>query len=466
MYSSNNTETLAQPFGMPHRLPQSHTGDTLIDRYEAPPSFWKYSDLPNHDEHARLCVGILCAICGLHITTHGFDGFGARWRFDAVVVGDLAREYEYVQANHKYRSNCQEPAVFSATISGRCTISKGCSLALSGTSRYCFAYAADTDALNGGPEGENTVYIPMHRSCFLIALKAPAWDQATSSPLRAVFRVLRHRYQVSWTQVLRRFPPPHDSNFLQDVLWWSRKTCINSIGFRDTEGAERGYFHYECMREEDSVWRNHYLAHDPLNIPGLTSTLLSNLEPRVPRKYAPGSSQFRGRLRRLPNELKLLIFDSVASAQDWPLRCTRLLGPRFWKTLFNNSHPCFAWLWDLDREMVRRTDPHLKMDWELLFRKLSQGPKVADCFGGNSTESDFETFRGVLKTVPPGLEGRRRIWKLLEEMYIGDRSTRWQLWLEDTSSGPKYKDLGDVEEVPVYWGRNGDSLGDEELRAL
>lgn len=447
---------------MPRRLPQSHFSEALIDQREAPAPFWKYSDLPTHNDHKQLYVGALCAICGLHITEYGSN---AQWRYDAVVLGDLSREYEYVQAKREYRSDCHEPAVFSATMSDCCSLTKGCSFNLPGTSRYCFVYAADTDGSNGGPDGRNTVYIPMHRSCFHIAMKAPVWDQAATTPLRAMFRVLRHRFQVKWMQVLRHFPPPHDDDFIQEDLLYSKQTWIGTCGFQSTVGIERGYLSHQYLDDENSVRGEHYLAHDPLNIPGLTSTLLSNLEPRVHCKYAVGSSQFRERLQSLPNELKLHIFDYVAAAQDWPLRCTRLLGPRFWKTLFNKNHPCFAWLWDLDQNMIQRTDPYLKMDWELLFRKLSQGPKLADCFGSN-TESDFESFRGVLRTIPPGLENRRRIWKVLDEMYIGDRSTRWELSLEDPFLETRYTSLGDVEEVSVYWGRNGEQLGGEELRAL
>lgn len=450
---------------MPFLPPQFHFSETLIDQHEAPAPFWKYSDLPNHDDHQQLCAGTLCAICGLHITVYGSN---AHWRYDAVVVGDLEREYEFVQSNREYPPYCREPVVFSARMSDCCTMSKGCSFVLSDSSKYCFVYAADTDGFNGGPQGGNTIYIPMHRSCFHIAMKAPVWDQADTSPLRALFRVLRHRFQVNLMQLLRRFPPPHDEDFIiRNSLFNIIKTCINTTGFQSTEGIERGYFSHTCFSEEHAVAGEHYLAHDPLSIPALTSTLLENLEPRVHCERTDEISQFRERLRVLPNELKLLIFGYVAEAQDWPLQCTRLLGSRFWKSIFNKNNPCFAWLWDLDQEMIRRTDPDLKLDWELLFRKLSQGPKIADCFGAESnTESEFETFRGILKTIPRGLEGRRRIWKLLEEMYIGDRSTRWELCVEDSCVESTYKDLGDVEEVPVYWGRNGEQLGDEKLREV
>lgn len=436
-----------------------HFGETFIDQRDVPRPFWTDSDLPIEDfppEQTNI-ESPLCAICGLHARWYR-DG---DWRCDAVVLGDLAREYEYVQTNRKYRPNSEDPAVFSARIEDICNVSKGRCFTLKGTSQFHFVYAADTDRFNGGPSGKNTVYILMHRSCFLIALKAPVWDQTTSSPLRSMFRVFRHRYQVTWEQMLQLYPPPHESTFLN----WGpyNKSTITFPGFQSTDEIERGYFSYTCFREY-FVQSDHYLSSDPLNIPKLTETLLMNLEVRPSYKRTKEVLRFRKYFRRLPNELKLQVFENVTEAQDWPLTCTRLLGPLFWKTLFNKNNPCFTWLWDLDEAMIRRTDTKLTMDWELLFRKISQGPKLADCFGGDS-ESDFETFRGGLKYVPRGLEGRRRIWKLLSEMYIGDRSTRWKLWLLDGPYRASYLNCT-AAEVPVYWGKAGERLADEDLRAL
>src|SRR5438552_3982924 len=88
--------------------------------------------------------------------------------------------------------------------------------------------------------------------------------------------------------------------------------------------------------------------------------------------------------RRLPNELKLLIFEHIIEARDWPLTSTYFFGPRFWKSLFNKHLPCMFWLWDLDFKLIRYTDPQLTMDWELLFRMLSHRPKIADCRGAQN----------------------------------------------------------------------------------
>lgn len=389
------------------------------------------------------------------------------------MVGDLSREYEYVQTYRKYPATCQDPAVFSARFASECSFVKGCGYYLGRDGKGpCFAYAADVNPQNGGPDGKNVVYLPMHRACFNIALRSPRWDETSPSRLRALFRVLRHRFQVQWEQCLWRYPFAHEDDELS--LGKSEMTCIKMIGFQNTQGIERGFFSKELL--DRSFWKtdllsmgeplnkDHYLMFDPLNIPSLTDTLLKNLERRISPGDTKDNSSSRKRLRTLPDDLKFLIYEYLVQDQEWPLKCTRLLGPRFWKALFNRNLPCMGWLWDLDFELIRRTDPGLRMDWELLFRQLSQGPRVPDCIGEHAV-SDYEIFRGVLTHVPPGLEGRRRVWKLVEEMRIGDRSVHWELtperpWID------KCEVVRDIAEVPVYWSGDGEPLDEEELRAL
>lgn len=155
----------------------------------------------------------------------------------------------------------------------------------------------------------------------------------------------------------------------------------------------------------------------------------------------------------------------------------RLLGTRFWKAMFDPAHPCMSWLFDLDQDMIRQANP--KLDWEMLFRKVQQQPQIADCCG-DTPDADYEIYRGVLEHIPPGLEGRRRLWKLVGEMYIGDRSSEWQCdysgWgpsnvcVRPQTSRPcrDYPEgkLLEVKRVPVYWDKNGDALDEQTLRML
>lgn len=382
------------------------------------------------------------------------------------MIGDLSREYEYVQTNRKYPSSCQGPAVFEAEIGAGCNGAKGCGFTFNedwGHHLY-FPYAADVNSCNGGPDGENVVYIPMHKVCFHISLRSPrlGWDESSSNRLRVLFRVLRHRFQVNWEQRLRRFPGAHDDD---KIDWPERYVAMNTIGFQNNQGIERGFFSKMCL--DVKFWRqeNHYLMHDPENIPSLTNTLLKNLESRAGPGETKQTKAFKRHLRRLPNELQLLIYEYLVQDEEWPLECTRMLGPHVWKALFNKENSCMEWLWDVDFGMLRRTDPNLEIDWELLFRKLSQRSKIADCLG-EYADSDYEIFRGVLDHVPPGLEGRRRIWILVDEMRVGDRSTRWELDTGHDSAGIRYETVPDMAEVPVYWNSDGEPLNEEELGAL
>lgn len=135
-----------------------------------------------------------------------------------------------------------------------------------------------------------------------------------------------------------------------------------------------------------------------------------------------------------------------------------------------------SWLFDLDEDMVRRADPELALDWELLFRTVQQGPPVVDCCE-DRPDADYEIYRGVLEYVPPGLEGRRRLWKLAGEMYIGDRSTEWQCEFEmccpqsvwpanPRRHGEHRGKIVEIPKVPVYWGSNGEAFDEHTLQAL
>lgn len=434
--------------------------EALIDKHKAEPSHWTRDDLWH--SCVESCYGTLCAICGLHIGGKPHD---EDWRNDAFVVQDPTREYECVQTNRSYTSIDQDPAVYSAKrlweYLSHCAYSKGCCFELQGTVE-AYVYASEISSNNGGPEGRNNLYLPMHQACLSIALKAPVWDQMASTALRALFRVLRHRYQVIWEQMLRVFPVREMEYLIQKEL----PMAINFGGFQNTEDIDRGYCSKLCFRLDHIDDVEHYLAADPLHIPALTETLLENLEPSTLSNPTKKTVLFRKKLASLPFELQAIVFRHVTSAQDWPLQCTRMLGPRFWKALFNKNHPCMMWLWDLDYAMIRQTDPSLEMDWELLFRKLTLNARIADCRSG-SAEPEYQIFRGVLDNVPPGLEGRRRIWKLIDEMYIVDKKTlgaRAPYGYTHTNFLAEIKPP--MVEIPVYWGRYGEPFNDEELQML
>lgn len=423
-------------------------------------------------------------------------GSSEAWLSDGVVVGDQTREYEYVQQNRRYRQVDEDPRVYSVLNDGGDFTGKGKEVSLqwatAGESRPNYMYAADTNRENGGPDGKNTIYLPLHRACLHIAITAQLWEQAATTPLRMLYRVLRHRFQVVWEQELSVSYNNRDQN--GEGFYGSNiegREMILFSGFQNIDGIERGYFHEKSVMtdSEDYVYLNfrvdhglpegHYLSPNPLDIPDLTATLLANLEPRVRTRPKDSVLRFRKCLTSLPNELQHYIFEYVTKTQDWPLECTRLLGNRFWKTLFNQDFPCMSWLFDLDQEMVWHTDPNFNMDWETLFRKVQQGPRLADSYKGTSN-ADYQSYQGILEHIPPGLEGRRRVVKLLGEMYIGDKSINWRCdhQTHETARrvGPRPYQRRDrknggwvttpTKPVLVYWGRYGKELREEILQAL
>lgn len=318
---------------------------SLIDRFQPPPAFSSVDvDFLARSWQGHPWENVVCAVCGIGITFSGaFVGplDDGKWLSEAVVIGDHTREYEFVQENRSYCSIDEDPRVYSMQNNAWAgSVYKGATVAIGQHPHDLLGpvYAADYDFKNGGPEGENTVYFPMHRACFHIALKAEIWNHAASTPLRALHRVLRHRFQVSWQQKLLDYPP--DS--LEDGL--SRRTVrlhysyphfwtwILFSGFQNINGVEKGYYNINSVLRtnehlgpdlgEQALPSGHYLRHNPLAIPDLTKTLLANLKPRTRFKPTKSISQFRKLLTTLPNELQHFIFGYVTQADDWLFQCT------------------------------------------------------------------------------------------------------------------------------------------------
>ncbi|KAL9079165.1 MAG: hypothetical protein Q9157_001916 [Trypethelium eluteriae] len=88
-----------------------------------------------------------------------------------------------------------------------------------------------------------------------------------------------------------------------------------------------------------------------------------------------------------------------------------VLPPPVWRAGLL-SGKLIPYLWDLDPVVIREKDAapdgseDSRWDWELLARQLAQ-PNAFD--------------KGQpLTDVPMGLANRRRIWQLLDDMYLGD----------------------------------------------
>ncbi|GKU00103.1 hypothetical protein FLAG1_06046 [Fusarium langsethiae] len=158
---------------------------------------------------------------------------------------------------------------------------------------------------------------------------------------------------------------------------------------------------------------------DPEYIPDLTRSLLSNLDEYEIRPNPLPS--LKDHLEALPQEIKdhilqFLLYD------DFPLECTYLLDQSYWYTLFLQ----IPFLWDLDLAMV-----HTKLfgnssdgqkvakqyDWEKLTRQVLTPIDVVDPDVMPPLPSSYARVGLV---VPQGLQNRRRIWQIVEEMEVND----------------------------------------------
>ena len=116
-----------------------------------------------------------------------------------------------------------------------------------------------------------------------------------------------------------------------------------------------------------------------------------------------------------------MIIQFVQPFGNLGLECTYIVPPASWRDLLFRG-TALPWLWDLDRECLskpaslsidfaslsidRRSLGSESWDWELLVRQLGQ----ANSFNKG------QIMYGAL----PGLRNRRRIWRLLSEMRLGD----------------------------------------------
>ncbi|KAH6950881.1 hypothetical protein DER45DRAFT_409253 [Fusarium avenaceum] len=171
----------------------------------------------------------------------------------------------------------------------------------------------------------------------------------------------------------------------------------------------------ECHgpRLTDRWWND-----DPEHIPGLTSSLLSNLDEYLPSRHPLPT--FRDRFKVLPQEIKDRILYFLPS--KLPLACTYLLDQSYWYIVFLQV----PFLWDLDLAMVQAklgentTDGQniaRQYDWEKLTRQVLTPMDVVDPEVQPPLPGSYARV-GLL--VPQGFQNRRRIWQIVEEMYPND----------------------------------------------
>ncbi|KAH7152669.1 hypothetical protein EDB81DRAFT_855242 [Dactylonectria macrodidyma] len=180
----------------------------------------------------------------------------------------------------------------------------------------------------------------------------------------------------------------------------------------------RYYLPFDAIPGDQADARGFYewYEDDPLFVPDLTRRIISNLQ-----KYEPGdeaASQSVKKFEDVPHEIKDDILDKLLD-QPLSLDCTYSIPPSYWKQAFFN----IPFLWDLDKsildeKMLEAKSAGIEWDWEKITRQLMT--PVAIC--GQSDDGDPMpwNYDQVGLAVPHGLNNRRRIWQILEEMYPND----------------------------------------------
>jgi hypothetical protein len=147
----------------------------------------------------------------------------------------------------------------------------------------------------------------------------------------------------------------------------------------------------------------------------LTSSLLSNLEEcgQSPKPNFDFSAKFDA----LPREVKDKILGLVLR-QPLPLQCTYFIDQPYWNDLLLQ----IPFLWDLDLAEINASlrgqdGTQQEWNWEKITRQAMTPVDVVD----NDIEPPLPgSYRRAGLHVPRGLQNRRRIWQILEEMSPND----------------------------------------------
>ena len=140
---------------------------------------------------------------------------------------------------------------------------------------------------------------------------------------------------------------------------------------------------------------------------------------------SPSPKSSTSDVNNLPPEIINLVFEQLSPLEDTALECTRLAHSSLWRQALTEGH-LIPWLWDLkdafEHMELANADGDREWDWELLARQLAH-------------REAFEPG-GPMEGAPPGLRNRRRIWRLVEEMRVGDVETPDPY--NDVRKGPRF----------------------------
>ncbi|KAI1099466.1 hypothetical protein F4804DRAFT_83641 [Jackrogersella minutella] len=388
----------------------------------------------------KLC----CAICGDAIVPPTSRlAEDAAWQTKAALLSDPAREFEQLEVHYRGGKRSDAPRLeFLAT--GE--IRKDRARVIEGGRLQIISAAESYEDPDGEQEvqsnqsygreenGEWSVrpyYIATHEACLEVAENAMCRSphDIVVRDLRTMWKVLRMRFEVddsyymsTVTGVVAR---PQRVQLRHGYYMPFRPASIMT-GLPPSEQSEGKIGRWEAAY--------------PLHVPNVTSAVLENLKGLPPATAIPEAVAFQKRFLALPPELRDHISSFLSSRNGMPSLCNGLLPQWVWREVLLRGD-CLPFLRDLDVAAVGDFCRQWNLDhedqepnWELLVRRLSQ-----------EAWSVWDAESSSLK-VPNGLRNRRRIWQLVEEMYVGDLVAVKRA----TQMG------SDPVAVPRYWNERGE----------
>ncbi|KAI1654472.1 hypothetical protein F4813DRAFT_209910 [Daldinia decipiens] len=289
-------------------------------------------------------------------------------------------------------------------------------------------------------------YIPIHSVCLNMAKRViENSSNRYVGSMRSLFLALRWRHAVSHTFGAASLA----ANYTLGPTSWYRP---------NDDFWEIGDDYYYCEEKhtkaqwpgptQDEKFNILYtFLSDPIKIDNITDTLLSNLEPVRRGVVEDEAHNLRARLMALPEDIFQIILSHLRSFRDLPLKVNNILPQYIWKNEFMLAGKgLLPWLWDIDTQKIdhKTNEPcpggqDFEWNWELLARKLTCSvdggirldvPNNIDVFASSSRREGFKYhediwactgYHNILGHVPRGLHNRRRIWQLLEEIFVGDQ---------------------------------------------
>ncbi|KAI1412729.1 hypothetical protein F5Y13DRAFT_162557 [Hypoxylon sp. FL1857] len=368
----------------------------------------------------KLC----CAICGNAVLPPTSEvGDATRWQTEAMLLSDPAREFEQLGEHYRGGKRRHAPRL---NLHAAQDIRKDRARVIQGDSLRIIT-SKDDEGLEQGQEGVLANYSPNHHeneewasTPYYIVTHEACLEVAESVMRRSPHHIVLRDLRTLWKVLHMRFEV-EDSYYMSSVTDEARPQRVQLphayyMPFRPSLLA-MGYAPGDESNAATAVNcdMERWEAACPLHVPDITESVLKNLNYLPPAPVTmPEAIPFQKKFLALPPELQNHVCSFLTSRHGMPNVCNGLLPQRVWREVLLGGQ-CLPFLGTLDISAVKDFYARWEQDrsncepnWELLVRKLSQ-----EAWGIWDAETS-------LLKVPNGLRNRRRIWKLVEEMYVGD----------------------------------------------